>query len=66
MSKPIVGGKGVYVIDVTKITTAEELDNYSAIASRLSNALKTTVNTKVYSALEKVADIEDNRATTVY
>ena len=66
LSKPIVGDKGVYVIEVTKITSADELDNYSAIASRLSNALKTTVNTKVYSALEKVADIEDNRATTVY
>ena len=66
VSKPIAGDKGVYVVEVTKITAADELDNYSAIASRLSNTLKATVNTKVYTALEKVADIEDNRATTVY
>ncbi len=65
-SKLIDGERGVYVIEVTKITEANELDNYTSIMNRLSAARKNTVQGKVYQALEKAADIEDNRATTVY
>lgn len=61
-SKPIVGEKGIYIVEVTKINAADELDNYAAIANRLSNTLKNSVTARVYTALEKVADIEDNRA----
>ena len=61
-SKPIVGEKGVYIVEVTKIEAADELDNYGAIANRLSNTLRNSVNTRVYNALEKIAEIEDNRA----
>ncbi|WP_299113468.1 peptidylprolyl isomerase [uncultured Winogradskyella sp.] len=66
VSKPVDGEKGVYVVEVTKITEATKLDNYAAILARLSNARKNTVQTQVYSALEKAADVEDNRAKTVY
>ena len=66
VSKPIEGEKGVYVIEVTKITDATKLDNYTAIMNRLSSARKGTVQSKVYSALEEAAEIEDNRAKTVY
>ena len=65
-SKPIEGEKGVYVIEVTKVNEATKLDNYAAIMNRLNTARKAAVQTKVYKALEKSADIEDNRAKTVY
>lgn len=65
-SKPIDGEKGVYVIEVTKINEAASLENYTSIMNRLSTNRKNQAQTKVYQALEKAADIEDNRAKTVY
>ncbi|MBO3115727.1 SurA N-terminal domain-containing protein [Winogradskyella sp. DF17] len=65
-SQPIDGEKGVYVIEVTKINEATELDNYTAIMNRLNSERRNQVQGKVYQALEKAADIEDNRAKTVY
>ncbi len=65
-SKLIDGDRGVYLIKVTKVNEATELENYNAIMNRLSGTLKNGVQTKVYSALEKAADIEDNRAKTVF
>ncbi|GAB5565578.1 MAG: peptidylprolyl isomerase [Winogradskyella sp.] len=66
VSNPIDGEKGVYIIEVTKITEATEIDNYAPIMNRLNSARRNTVQTKVYKALEEAADIEDNRAKTVY
>ena len=65
-SKLIDGEKGVYLVEVTKINEATKLDNYTAIMNRLSNERRNAVQNKVYQALEKAADIEDNRAKTVY
>ena len=65
-SSPIDGANGVYVIEVTKINEATELDNYTSIVNRLNSTIKSAVQTRVYQALEKAADIEDNRAKTVY
>ncbi|WP_111682167.1 peptidylprolyl isomerase [Winogradskyella tangerina] len=65
-SKPIDGEKGVYIIEVTKVTEATPIDNYTAIVNRLNTTLRNTVQSKVYQALEKAAEIEDNRAKTVY
>ncbi|WP_299520062.1 SurA N-terminal domain-containing protein [Winogradskyella sp.] len=65
-SKPIDGEKGVYIIEVTKVTDATELDNYTSIMNRLNTTLRNSVQGKVYQALEEAADIEDNRAKTVY
>lgn len=65
-SKPIDGEKGVYVIEVTKVTEATELDNYTSIVNRLNTAKRGAAQGKVYQALEKSADIEDNRAKTVF
>lgn len=65
-SKPIDGEKGVYVIEVTKVNEATKLDNYTSIMNRLNNERRNAVQNKVYQALEKAADIEDNRAKTVY
>ena len=65
-SEPVAGVNGVYVVEVTKVTEATVLENYAAIIARLSNARRNAVQGKVYSALEAAADIEDNRAKTVY
>ncbi|WP_179351419.1 peptidylprolyl isomerase [Winogradskyella vidalii] len=65
-SKPIQGEKGVYVVEVTKINEATKLDNYTAIINRLNSERKAAVQSKVFPALEDAAEIEDNRAKTVY
>ncbi|MUU78834.1 peptidylprolyl isomerase [Winogradskyella endarachnes] len=65
-SQPIDGEKGVYIIEVTKINEATKLDNYTSIMNRLNNERRAAAQTAVYNALEKAADIEDNRAKTVY
>jgi len=65
-SKPIDGKQGVYVITVTKVTEAAELDNYTSIMNRLNSTLRGALQGKVYQALENAADVEDNRAKTVY
>ncbi len=62
VSKPIIGNKGVYVVEVTKVNETTTLDNYQAIANRLSTARANAAQTKVYNALKETADIEDNRA----
>ncbi|APY10221.1 peptidylprolyl isomerase [Seonamhaeicola sp. S2-3] len=58
----IDGERGVYMVQVTKITPAVELDNYQAAANRVEQQKSATVNSKLYNALKAVAEIEDNRA----
>lgn len=60
----IEGERGVYMIQVTKVTPAVELDNYQAAANRVEQQKSTIVNTKLYNALKEVAEIEDNRAVS--
>ncbi|MFK7783360.1 SurA N-terminal domain-containing protein [Psychroserpens sp.] len=62
VSKPIVGNKGVYVVEVTKVNETTTLDNYQAIANRLSTTRTNAAQTKVFNALEETANMEDNRA----
>ena len=50
------------MVAVTKVEDAAKLDNYQAIANRLSTARTGAAQTKVYNALKETADIEDNRA----
>ena len=63
-SKLIDGANGVYMIQVTKITPALELDNYQAAANRVEQQKASVVTTKLYNALKESAEIEDNRAKT--
>ncbi|NNE32797.1 MAG: peptidylprolyl isomerase [Winogradskyella sp.] len=65
-SGPIDGEKGVYVLEVTKVTDAPNIDNYTSIVNRLNTTRKSVIQSKIYQALEKAAEIEDNRAKTVY
>ena len=61
----IEGNKGVYMIEVTKVTPAVDIDNYQAMANQITNQRVNSVNAKLYNALKDAADIEDNRAATV-
>ncbi len=63
-SNLIEGEKGVYMLQVNKVTPAVELDNYQAAANRVEQQKANTVNSKLYNALKEAADIEDNRAAT--
>lgn len=62
-SKLIDGTKGVFMVEVTKVNEFTGLDNYSAVAKRLSTTRANGAQSKVYNALKEAADIEDNRAT---
>jgi peptidyl-prolyl cis-trans isomerase D len=64
-SKLIDGDKGVYMLQVTKITPAVELDNYQAAANRVGQQKTSAVNSKLYNALKEASEIDDNRAKTV-
>ena len=64
-SKLIDGANGVYMIQVTKLTPAVDLDNYQAFANKVGATKATAVNTRLYNALKEAAEIEDNRAKTV-
>lgn len=63
-SKLIDGTNGVYMVQVTKITPAVELENYQAAANRIEQQKASAVNSKLYNALKEAAEIEDNRAAT--
>ncbi len=63
-SKLIDGEKGVYMIQVTKVTPAVALDNYQAAANRVEQQKSNVVNTKLYNALKEAAEIEDNRVSS--
>lgn len=58
----IDGEQGVYMLALTNKTPAPKLDNYQAIANRLTTARVNEAQTKVFEALKEASDIEDNRA----
>ncbi|MCB4808957.1 SurA N-terminal domain-containing protein [Tamlana sp. 62-3] len=58
----IDGANGVYMVQVTKVTPAAELDNYQAAANRVAQQKAGVVSSKLYNALKESAEIEDNRA----
>ncbi|WOD44394.1 peptidylprolyl isomerase [Hwangdonia lutea] len=60
----IDGANGVYMIQVTKVTPAVELDNYQTFANQVEAQKVSVVTAKLYTALKEAADIEDNRAKT--
>ena len=62
VSAPVEGNRGVYVVKVTEITPAKELDNYASFAVQKTNAERATVNMRVVQALKDAANIEDKRS----
>ncbi len=61
-SQLITGNFGVYIVQVTKKTTATELPSYEPIANRLGETRANEATNALYEALKKMAEIEDNRA----
>ncbi|MEO8935145.1 MAG: peptidylprolyl isomerase [Xanthomarina sp.] len=64
-SKLITGEKGVYMIQVSKKTPAQDMDNYQGFANQVGNAKMSNVNAKLFEALKEASEIKDNRASTV-
>ena len=58
----IAGESGVFVIKVTSIETAPDLQNYASNANSISTQAANQSTTKLVEALKKSVEIEDNRA----
>jgi peptidylprolyl isomerase/peptidyl-prolyl cis-trans isomerase D len=62
-SQPIEGEKGVFVIKVTGIDNAPELDSYKNDANTVAQRTANQSTSALVEALKKATDIEDKRAT---
>ncbi|WAC01426.1 peptidylprolyl isomerase [Lacinutrix neustonica] len=61
----VTGNKGVYMVQLTKLTPASKLENYQSFSNQVSTQKSMAINTRLYNALKEAAEIEDNRANTV-
>ncbi len=61
-SKLIDGEKGVFMVKVTAVNTAPDIQDYTSYANQLNKKEASTINTNAYNALKNAAEIEDNRA----
>ena len=61
-SKLLIGNSGVYKLKITKKSIAEDLPDYSSLALKLENEERKDLQSLIISALENVAEIQDNRA----
>ncbi|MCM8571051.1 peptidylprolyl isomerase [Gramella jeungdoensis] len=62
ISEPIAGEKGVYVVELVSKFEAPAMDSYRAFAQQESMARRAEASMRVFEALKKKAEIEDNRA----
>ncbi len=62
-TKLIDGVKGVFMVKVTAVNNATDLQDYSAFANQLNASFAPSINTNAFNALKNKADIEDNRAS---
>ena len=61
-SKFLIGNSGVFKIKIIKKTVAEDLSNYSNLALKLETEERKKLPSLIISALENIAEIEDNRS----
>ena len=61
-SSLIDGVKGVFMVKVTAVNNAPDLQDYSAFANQLNAGSAVSIDTDALNALKNKADIEDNRA----
>jgi len=61
LSKPIIGGNGVFVIAVSEFYEAPAIEDYTASKKMLQNFFMQKVSYEMNNALEKTYDIVDNR-----
>jgi parvulin-like peptidyl-prolyl isomerase len=59
----IDGKTGVFKVRVLAVNKAPDLETYASFANQANAKVLPGVNTKVYNALQKSAEIEDNRAS---
>lgn len=62
LSEPIKGNSAVFVVYVDSFTEAPETKDYTASRTQLLSTFKQRVTYDVYSALEKNAEVKDNRS----
>ena len=60
-SKLLRGNSGVFKLKITKKTIADDLNDYSNLASKLESEERKNLPSLIISALENTAEIEDNR-----
>ncbi|WP_340077685.1 peptidylprolyl isomerase [Leptobacterium sp. I13] len=58
----IEGENGIYMVQVTKKSSAIALDNYITYAITKKTSNRNSVSSSVFNALREVAEIEDNRS----
>ena len=63
MSKPIAGGRGVYLVETSSITEAGEPSDLAAAKKEAGTSFTQRVNS-IFSSLAEKAEIEDLRANT--
>ena len=61
-SKLLIGNSGIFMLKVTKKTIAEDLSDYSQLASKLQSEERENLPSLIISALENTAEIQDNRS----
>ncbi|MFV8225055.1 peptidylprolyl isomerase [Christiangramia aquimixticola] len=61
VTQPIAGEKGVYVAELVSKFEAPAMDSYKSYAQQESAARRAQAAMRVFEALEKKAEIEDNR-----
>jgi peptidyl-prolyl cis-trans isomerase D len=61
-SELLIGNSGVYKLKVTKKSVAEDLPDYSNLALELESEERKNLPSLIISALEDIAEIEDNRS----
>ncbi|MUP43032.1 peptidylprolyl isomerase [Christiangramia aestuarii] len=62
ISEPIAGEKGVYVAELVSKFEAPAMDSYRGYAQQESAARRAQAGSRVFEALKKKAEIEDNRS----
>jgi peptidyl-prolyl cis-trans isomerase D len=62
LSDVIQGSNGVYVVSVSNIVQPEAIKDYTATLTRINSAFQSRASYDAFSALRKLANIEDKRA----
>jgi peptidylprolyl isomerase/peptidyl-prolyl cis-trans isomerase D len=62
VSEPIIGNRGVFVIQVQSRTNPEAAEDLANIKRTESMNMSQRVNSQVYNALQKNAGVKDERA----
>ena len=63
ISELLIGNSGVFKLKISKKSNAEDLPDYSELASKMETEERKNLSNLIISALENIAEIEDNRST---